>query len=240
MVHFDSVWDLFPYESSWPNILTSFKDDAQIAPYLDNYFLPFRQLQKAIRDDFLSPDTIRSNLMALVDAYSSSLTKYIVSPEVFLNVKSSDVSVTARHATVLIDNDPMTPHLVGPVFSTASVSTWLKQRLEDMVVGSTDYNDFINDKNHFETVLQSWQSHLRQMSGTSLKHIIRITEDLNEVQHRLLLYMINYHKDADSMDNDQRTSIIWQISMLGNSAFRASGSLGSSLALIPIVLYILF
>lgn len=238
-VRFDSVWDLFPCESMWPNILMAFKDEAQIAPYLDNYFLPFRQLQKAVRDDSISPDVIRSNLMSLIDAYSDAMSKYIVSPEVFSEAKSSDVGVAARHAAVFIDNNPVLPYAIGPVFTTASASTWLKQRLEDMVVGSTDYNDFVRDRDRLNTVLQTWQGHLRQMSGASLKHVVRVTEDLDEVQRKLLLYMTNYHKNVTSMDNDQKTGLFWQILMLGNSASRTQDGLGNLLALVPVVLCIL-
>jgi hypothetical protein len=223
-IHYDDLWALFPRKQSWPVIMQSFKDKEQINPYLTNYITPFRQLQKAVRDDSVSPDVIRASLRSLINAYQSTLDMYIISEESFGSMKDIlDLSSPARQVTAPLLKDPVLAQMISPVFTVEAVLGWLRQRLEDMVIGSKSHDDYLEDRANFQEALSAWSDHIPAMSGSELKHVVRVTEDIEEVEKRVGGYIASYLQsvkqapaDSDSSKNDR--DVIWKVSMLGNVA----------------------
>lgn len=223
-IEYNNLWSLFPRKQAWPVIMQSFKDEDQINPYLTNYVTPFRQLQQAVRDDSISPDVIRASLRSLVSSFQSVLDRYMISEESFGSMKDIlDLSSPARQVTAPLLNDPMLAQLISPVFTAEAVAGWLRQRLEDMVIGSKSYDEYSADRSSFQDTLSAWNDHIPTMSASELKHVVRVTEDIDEVKKRVAGYISSYLQkakqapaDSDSSNDDQ--DVVWKVSMLGNVA----------------------
>ena len=107
-IDYNDIWALLPRKQAWPVIMQSFKDDKQINPYITNYIVPFRQLQRAVRNDSISPDVIRSNLRALVGSFQSALDRYIISEESFGSMNDIlDLSAPSKQVTAPLLQDPL-------------------------------------------------------------------------------------------------------------------------------------
>ena len=93
-----------------------------------------------------------------------------------------------------------------------------------MVIGSKSYGDYLEDRSKFQDAISTWNDHIPVMSASELKHVVRVTEDIDEVEKRIFGYISSYLRivkqtpidDDGSSKNDQ--DVIWKVSMLGNFA----------------------
>ena len=135
-----------------------------------------------------------------------------------------DLSSPSKYVTAPLLQDPMLVQLISPVFTAEAIAGWLRQRLEDMVIGSKSYGDYLDDRSNFQGAISAWNDHIPTMSASELKHVVRVTEDIDEVEKRVTGYITSYLQKvqqtpvdaADSSKNDH--DVIWRVSMLGNFA----------------------
>lgn len=220
-----SFWHLLPLETMWKNISFTVKDDIQLSKYITNYLLPLIQLQGACRNDNLSPEIIRKNVINVIDTSISIVDNLNFSQDTFDKCSEDLLEFIDDSLNTVILSSQL-DIIASPTFSSRSVFLWLHQRLTDMVAGSCSYFTFLEDKRFFKRNLYNLKNNLSSMSGFQIKHLVRITEDFFEIQKRETIYFTILRKQIlnDQANTSEMGNVYHNIKMLGNNSLKKAES----------------
>lgn len=206
-------WKYLPPPADWPAILRSVESKDHVHGYVRTYVAPFKQLQAAIRDVEVSPDTIKTSVLAALDAVLQSCRSLIVT-ELDFERKSKEVYKRLLDDATAHFDSPGMNHL-EPVFKVHSIRYFVFQRFDDMLVASRRHRDFQAALKHFKDQIKHARRTMRDWKPTRFKFLEPRNLDLDLVQE-YSAEVISLKVDRHHMDAEDLTRLKYQLHSLGN------------------------
>lgn len=210
-----NAWDILPPKEDWRAIMKSFDSSDDIKSYVDVYVAPFKQLQDATRNNNVSPDTIKTSMLSLLDLVQQSCKNFSITSEVFNSRKRDEFRKVLDSATKIFST-PNAEHL-EPVFKKTAVHQFMHQRFDDMLVAAKDQKDVLARVKKFYNYAKHRHSQIKGWKPIKFKFIIPRNLDLNVVA-QYSTSVIKNRKDKGFKKKDGIDKMYWKLHTLGNDA----------------------
>ncbi len=213
-------WSLLPSASNWPQILSSFPSEESVEPYVKIYVAPYWELQRAERNHLLSTEALRSGLDAAASLMLSVTSDFSISDEIFDKRDATLYKQVLERATAKIFNTSNADvKRLASVFSAGALQRFLFQRLDDMIVCSSNADQMNQMVADFNQYVAYYQSQIESMSDSKLRNLIARNLDMVEIS-RYSARHIRERYNTDMTLSDLR-DLRYELHSLGNSAKHA-------------------
>lgn len=211
------LFDLLPDKRGWRRLSKTLKNDKQVPLYVKIYASPFRQLQKASRNDQLGVEQIKSSVLMALHLALESSKSFKVSRKDFYRRDMKDIRSMIQKAITTFDLRKA--EKLEPVFTPASLKAFMEQRFEDMFFANVRYSRFKGEKAKFEKKLRSLRSQIKGYRGAELRYLIEIIADIDEIEKRTVKNLIFFRNDIDNVNKkDDYKKAEERVKKLGSSA----------------------
>ncbi|PJF17804.1 hypothetical protein PSACC_02370 [Paramicrosporidium saccamoebae] len=207
-------WKALPPKDDWRAILKSFDKPDDIKPYVEIYVKPFQQLQKATRDNKISPESMKTSMHALLDLVQQCCKNFNITTDIFKGRKKEDFRKILDGATQVFEG-PNADHL-EPVFKKISIHRFMHQRLDDMLVAAKTKDEVLNRVKKLSDLAKNLQKKSKEWKPIKFKYIIQRNLDLQVVAQYSTSVLKN-RKDK-GLKKGGLDQMYWKLHSLGNSA----------------------
>lgn len=230
-------WKLLPPTGDWQSILNSFNHNVTVGPYVAIYAKPFAELQQSERNPQMSSSTIQDAVVNIFNVFVDVCGNFSMDQTTYDNHNTRDYRKALRQATRLFMTD-IRARDVDHVISRVTMRRFAFQRINDILVASTSYNNMTSKLNSYKKVLQNASSRASKLNSDMWKLKFPRNIDLNVV----VLYSTRVLGDSvgATLSSSDLKRFIWRIQSLGNAAglsiFNGSNSYTIGLTLSALIM----
>jgi hypothetical protein len=207
-------WSILPPRHDWRAILRSFEKPDDVDAYVTAYITPFEELQAATRNASVSPDTIKTSMLAMLELVQTACNSFNISEATFDRRQRDDFRAALRNATNCF-NGPNAQQ-IEPVFEPRSLRHFVFQRLDDILVSSHNYSGMKRRLLDYKRHAHSLRKQLHGWSSKYFKFIIHRNIDLQLVkQYSSEIMRANVNK---KLRHEDVNKLHWKLHSLGNDA----------------------
>lgn len=190
------LFELLPESRTWRRLTKTIKREEDLSKYVHNYAAPFKELQTAARNDSNMITDLKYASIAAIELMLDASKTFKISEKEFLERDVRDLQSIVTKALATFDMGKVDK--VQPVFSAITLKLFARQRFEDLFYGNSKWDDFRLEKHHFEKKLHWLKRHLKRAKGVTLRHMVKLTADIEEIELRTTQQLIMYRREIDN------------------------------------------
>jgi uncharacterized ubiquitin-like protein YukD len=208
------LFDLLPQKDGWKRLSKTLKNDKEVPKYVHIYAGPFKQLQKAARNETIPVNIIKRSVLVALHLTLEASKTFKLRKRDFRSRDMKDIRSMIKKA--LTTYDLRIADKLAPVFTPNTLKSFASQRFEDMFFAHRHYDNFQKEHKKFEAKLKQLRSDIKKSKGSDLRHLILITADIEEVQKRTIKNLISFRKEVDYMKQDDLQKAETRVKKLGS------------------------
>ena len=195
------LFNLFPNKEGWKRLSKTIKSDKDIPKYVHIYAEPFKQLQKAARNDTITVDVIKRSVLVALHLTIEASKTYKLRKQDFQSRDIKDIRSMINKA--LTTYDLRMSEQLYPVFTQIAVKNFANQRFEDMFFAHKNYSYFKKERTQFENKIKQLRSDIRKAKGSDLRNLILITADIDEMEKRTVKNLIAFRNEIEYLKKEE-------------------------------------
>jgi hypothetical protein len=194
------LFDLLPQKDGWRRLSRTLKSDNEVPKYVHIYAEPFKQLQRAARNENITVGMIKRSVLVALHLTIEASKTFKLRKQDFQTRDMKDIHSMIKKA--LTTYDLRMADRLSPIFTPGPLKSFASQRFEDMFFAHKHYNDYKKERRQFETKLKQLRSDIKKTKGSDLRHLVLITADIEEIEKRTAKNLIAFRRDIDYIKKD--------------------------------------